>query len=76
MKRTVADQENVSRKIIAHAGLEWDDACLAFNETRRAVGTASVWQVRQPIYTTSVERWRRYERHLTPLIEALGLDVS
>lgn len=70
-EQTVADQEGVSRRLIAHCGLEWDDACLQFYSTDRAVQTASVWQVRQPIYKTSVERWRRYERHLGPLIAAL-----
>ena len=71
-EETVADQEGVSRRLIAHCGLEWDDRCLQFHKTERAVRTASVWQVRQPIYKTSVERWRRYERHLGPLIAALG----
>ena len=53
-------------------GLTWDEACLRFNETRRAVRTASVAQVRQPIFTSSLQRWRRYEKHLGPLFEALG----
>ncbi len=70
-EQTVADQEGVSRRLVAHCGLEWDDRCLQFHKTERAVRTASVWQVRQPIYKTSVERWRRYERHLGPLIKAL-----
>ena len=48
------------------------EACLRFYETKRPVRTASVAQVRQPIFTTSVERWRRYEKHLGPLFEALG----
>lgn len=70
-EETIADQEGMSRRLIAHCGLEWDDRCLQFHKTDRAVKTASVWQVRQPIYKTSVERWRRYERHLGPLIRAL-----
>jgi hypothetical protein len=49
-----------------------DDACLRFHETRRAVGTASVSQVREPIFTRGVGRWRRYAAQLAPLIEALG----
>jgi tetratricopeptide (TPR) repeat protein len=66
------DPEPNIRKLIEFCGLEWDDACLNFHETERAVRTASVWQVRQPIYTTSVERWRNYEKHLGPMIEELG----
>ncbi|PLX37247.1 MAG: hypothetical protein C0606_12195 [Hyphomicrobiales bacterium] len=71
-EETVADQEAMSRKLIAHAGLEWEDQCLEFHKTERSVQTASLWQVRQPIYKTSVERWRRYEKHLGPLIDALN----
>ncbi len=68
---TIADQEGVSRRLIAHCGLEWEDRCLAFYKTERAVRTASVWQVRQPIYKTSVRRWKRYEAFIGPLSEAL-----
>lgn len=52
--------------------LDWDDACLRFFESRRPVKTASIAQVRQPIFRRSIERWRRYERHLGPLFAALG----
>jgi tetratricopeptide (TPR) repeat protein len=68
----VADQERGSRRIISHCGLEWTDACLAFHRTKRPVATASVWQVRQPIYRTSMERWRHYEPFLGPLQAALA----
>ena len=68
----VADLETQARAIVAHVGLEWDPACLAFHQTDRPVRTASLMQVRQPIYTTAVNRWRTYEKHLGPLIEALG----
>ena len=67
----VADQEDMSRMLIDRAGLEWDDACLKFNENERGVLTASQWQVRQPIYKTSLERWRKYETELAPLIQVL-----
>lgn len=70
----IADPESWSRKLIEHVGLEWDDACLAPHRLERAVKTASHWQVRQPIYKTSVQRWKNYEHHLGPLKEALGLD--
>jgi len=68
----VAEQEKVSRSLIAFTGLDWDDACLAFHATERSVATPSRWQVRQPIYTSSVKAWRAYEKHLGPLKEALG----
>ena len=70
----VADQAAVSRRIIAHCGLDWDDRCLDFHRTERAVQTASAGQVRQPIYASSIGRWRPYERHLGPLKRALGLE--
>jgi tetratricopeptide (TPR) repeat protein len=72
----VADHESMSRIIVDFSGLEWNDACLAFHTTERQVKTASSWQVRQPIYTHSVERWRRYEAFLGPLQEALGIEVA
>jgi hypothetical protein len=68
----VADIETMARKIIAHIGLEWNEACLKFYETERPVKTASLGQVRQPIYNTSVGRWRKYEPYLKPLIAELG----
>lgn len=67
----VADQEVMSRMLIDRIGLDWDDACLKFNENERGVLTASQWQVRQPIYKTSLERWRKYETELAPLIQVL-----
>ena len=71
-EQMVTDQENQSRALLASCGLEWDAACLEFHKTRRQVRTASATQVRQPIYTSSVERWRKYEAHLGPLLDALG----
>jgi tetratricopeptide (TPR) repeat protein len=69
----VADQEQWTRKILDFLGLEWDDRCLDFHNTKRPVVTASYWQVRQKIYKGSVERWRNYERFVGPL---LGLRNS
>jgi tetratricopeptide (TPR) repeat protein len=68
----VADVEGEGRRILAHCGLDWDPRCLDFHNNGRAVRTASVAQVRQPIYASSVGRWRAYEAFLGPLIEALG----
>jgi Flp pilus assembly protein TadD len=69
------EPEPVSRRIIAACGLAWDDACLRPESNPRAVNTPSKWQTRQPIYRTSVERWRRYEPWLGPL-RALVNDES
>jgi tetratricopeptide (TPR) repeat protein len=63
----VTDQETWTRKILDFLGLEWDERCLAFHETKRSVITASVWQVRQKIYRHSVDRWRNYEKFIGPL---------
>ena len=68
----IADFEPQARRLLAHCGLDWDDACLAFHQTQRPVRTASAAQVRQPIYRSSVGRWRPYEVWLGPLREALG----
>ena len=67
----IADQEAGSRALLEHCGLPWDDACLRFQDAQRTVATPSRWQVRQPVYTSSVGRWRNYERHLAPLRELL-----
>jgi len=69
----VADLEGQAQRIISHCGLPWDDRCLSFHETDRPVQTASVTQVRQPIYKSAVGSWRRYEEHLGPLLSALGI---
>jgi tetratricopeptide (TPR) repeat protein len=71
----VADLEQQARRIIAYCGLPWDDRCLSFHETDRPVRTASAIQVRQPIYTSAVGRWRVYEGHIEPLLNGLGLTA-
>jgi tetratricopeptide (TPR) repeat protein len=60
----VADRESIVRRMIDFVGLEWDDACLHHDENDRTVRTPSLWQARQPVYKTSVERWRNYEPYL------------
>ena len=70
----VADLDAQARRMLAHCGLPWDDACLAFYETERAVCTASAAQVRRPVYATSVGRWRAYQSSLQPLLQALDID--
>ena len=68
----VAAPEQTCREMLAFLDLEWVPQCLRFHESRRVVRTASRDQVREPIYTRSVGRWRNYERHLGPLKEALA----
>ena len=72
----VAGLEGQARRIVEHCGLDWDPACLDFHAGERQVRTASVLQVRQPIYATSVGRWRAYKKHLGPLLEALGRPTN
>jgi hypothetical protein len=71
----VADLEGQARRILAHCGLEWDARCLEFHRNARSVRTASVAQVRRPLYNSSVGRWRRYEAFLGPLLAALGPSI-
>jgi tetratricopeptide (TPR) repeat protein len=69
----VADLERQARRIIGYCALPWDDRCLSFHETDRPVRTASATQVRQPIYTSAIGRWRVYEEHIEPLLNGLGV---
>jgi tetratricopeptide (TPR) repeat protein len=64
----VADQEGWTRRMLDFVGLPWDEQCLNFHKTERTVTTASVWQVRQKIYKSSIERWRNYEKFIGPLL--------
>ncbi|MBI2311682.1 MAG: sulfotransferase [Betaproteobacteria bacterium] len=68
----VAEPERVSRALVDFCGLEWDDACLRFHESKRMVATPSYHQVRKPVYTRSVGRYKPYEPFLGPLKSALG----
>lgn len=70
------DPEGQARRLIDYCGLPWDASCLNFQGNARPVFTASVVQVRQPIYRTSVQRWRKYESEIGPLLDALGDLVS
>lgn len=72
----VTDVEAQSRRIVDFLGLAWDEACLDFHTTQRSVQTPSRWQVRRPANTASIERWRRYEAQLQPLLEALDLPLD
>ena len=69
-EETVADLEGVARRLVAWCGLDWEPACLAFHEGKRPVRTASVTQVRQPIYSRSVARWKHYDRRWDPCLRS------
>ena len=69
----VANQEAETRRMLDFCGLDWDENCLDFHKTDRTVRTWSYRQVRQPIYRSSVARWRKFEDHLTPLLDELDV---
>lgn len=68
----IADLEGTARQIIAHCGLDWSPRCLEFHRTERPVRTASAVQVRQPLYSTAIGRWRAYEPFIGPLLAELS----
>ena len=70
-EQLVNDQESESRRLLEFCGLDWDARCLEFHRSGRFVQTASYNQVRQPMYRSSLARWKRYERHIGPLLHAL-----
>lgn len=75
-EETVTDLEGQVRRILEHCGLPFEENCLRFYETERAVKTASSEQVRQPIYSSALGKWRRYEKHLDIWREQLGYIVD
>jgi hypothetical protein len=71
-ENVVHDFDRECRRIVEFCGLPWNDACLDFHKSQRPVETASYSQVRRPLYSSSVGRWRHYEKHLEPLRKALA----
>ena len=67
----VVNPEQEARRLLEYLGLPWDPACLKFHENQRTVRTASVTQVRKPIYSSSVARWKPFENYLEPLLETI-----
>ncbi len=67
----VANQEQQTKALLRHCDLAWDERCLSFHKTNREVKTASAAQVRQPVYQRSIHLWKRYEKHLEPLVKSL-----
>jgi cytochrome c-type biogenesis protein CcmH/NrfG len=77
-EETVSDLEPNARRLIEFLGLPWEDACLRFHEQKQAVSTASAVQVREPVHTRSIGRWRKYEKQLQPMrivLEQHGLEI-
>ena len=70
-EEVVEDIRRSAARLLDHCGLPWDEACVSFHENKRPVQTASVYQVRQPLYRSSIGRWQRFAKHLGPLYEAL-----
>jgi len=75
-EKLVENQEQESRRLFDWIGVDWDDKCLAFYQSDRLVRTASVTQVRQPIYKRSVARWKSYEKMLEPIIRSQDLSFT
>ena len=71
-----ADQETVTKDVLKFLGLPWDENCLNFHQNRRVIATASIEQVRQPIYRSSIQRWKNYEPYIQPLLEALKTPAA
>ncbi|NND98855.1 MAG: tetratricopeptide repeat protein [Pirellulaceae bacterium] len=74
-EQMVTDPLKHSRELIEHCGLNWEDQCLRFHQNERLVHTPSKWQVRQPMYSSSVEKWRRFEKHLIETAAKVGQPV-
>jgi hypothetical protein len=72
----VANTELNARNIMEYLGFEWEEDIMDRKKSQKHVRTLSAWQVRQPIYTSSAGRWRKFEKHLGPLIEALGSAIG
>jgi hypothetical protein len=71
----VAEPQTEARRLVEHCGLPWDDRCLAFHRHHRAVHTPSKWQVRQPLYRSSVGKWRRFQPQLAAVAEQVFSEL-
>ena len=75
----VDDLATWAKRLVDFCGLEWEDACLRFEENAAPVATASAVQVRSPVYRSAIDRWKRYESQMQPvrtLFEAAGIEVD
>lgn len=71
-ERLVSNPESELKPLLSWLGMSWDEACLAFHRQSGAVLTPSKWQVRSPLYRSSVGRWKKYRAHIAPLLSAFG----
>ena len=71
-RNSCATPRGPSRELIDYLDLPWDERCLEFYKNTRAVMSPSNIQIRHPVYKVAVDRWKRYEKHLEPLIEVVG----
>ncbi len=72
----ISNPRHQSQALFDFCGIPWNEDFLNFYANKTAIKTASLMQVRQPIYSTSVEKWRRYESHLEPVMRVLGLEPN
>ncbi len=75
-ENVIRDLEGQARAMLDFLGLDWNPACIDFHRTARRISTSSDWQVKQPLYDRSVGRWRAFEAHLRPLLEALDGETG
>jgi tetratricopeptide (TPR) repeat protein len=75
-EHVIANPREQSQRLVSFIGLEWEEACLDFMNARSEVRTASMLQVRQPIYSSSISKWKRYEKHLAPLADLLKNEIA
>jgi len=75
-ERLIVDREAETRRLIAFTGLDWNDLCLEPEQNKRPIATSSAWQARQPVYTTSLQRWRRYEPWIGELCQLLSREAG
>jgi len=73
-EKLIENQEEETRKLLDKCSLEWDENCINFFKNKRSVNTASVMQVRKPLYKDSIESWKKYEKNLSPLVKRLNLE--
>lgn len=72
----VTDAETQTRRLIQHCGLDWDQRCLDFHQSDRSVRTPSKWQVRQPMYSHSLQKWRRFEHQLRSIADRIETEIA
>lgn len=75
-EEVVGNLEHEARRLIDYLGLPWERQCVDFHRNKRPVKTASAAQVREPIYGSSVARWKKFAKHLGPLLETLGEEAG